>query len=159
MAATPITYPSGRRTPAATPRLPAAEIWAINVENGQIGSKTAARKRNDTAELAKYGLGNLVFQDGMVFSQSPWEVSAYPQLELKIAEMDRLLANNPKDPVGLLARGELRLDDGKLKEAIADFKEAEKNNLPPEKQPVLREKLYIAYTELLRDDFMPPRAS
>src|SRR5205823_4631774 len=32
-------------------------------------------------------------------------------------------------------------------------KEAEKNDLPPEKLPLLREKLYIAYTELLRMDF------
>jgi hypothetical protein len=71
----------------------------------------------------------------------------------KIAEMKRLLEKNPKDPMGLLARGELYLDDGKLKDAVADFKEAEKNNLPPEKRPLLREKLYIAYTEMLRADF------
>ena len=132
---------------------PAGEIWAISIEDGKILSKTAARKRNDTAELAKYGIGNLVFQDGMVFSQSPWEVACYPQLELKIAEMNKRLAANPKDPLGLLARGELRLDDGKLKEAVADFKEAQKHGLPLEKQPLLREKLYIAYTELLRADF------
>ncbi len=135
------------------PGVPAGEIWAIKIADGQIVSKTSARKRNDTAELAKYGIGNLVFQDGMVFAQSPWEVACYPQLEQKIAEMNKLLAANPKDPLGLLARGELRLDDGKLKQAVADFKEAQKNNLPPEKQPVLREKLYIAYTEMLRADF------
>lgn len=132
---------------------PAGEIWAIGITDGQILSKTGARKRNDTAELAKYGIGNLVFQDGLVYAQSAWEVACYPQLELKIAEMNKLLAANPKDPLGLLARGELRLDDGKLKEAVSDFKEAEKNGLPPEKRPLLREKLYIAYTELLRADF------
>jgi outer membrane protein assembly factor BamB len=135
------------------PTTPAGEIWAIRLSDGQVASKTAARKRNDTAELAKYGIGNLVFQDGMVFSQSPWEVACYPQLGQKLAEMNKLLAANPKDPLGLLARGELRLDDGKLKEAVADFKEAAKNDLPPEKRPLLREKLYIAYTELLRADF------
>ncbi|MCS6865653.1 MAG: PQQ-binding-like beta-propeller repeat protein [Gemmataceae bacterium] len=133
--------------------IPAGEIWAISLETGQITSKTAARKRNDTAEVAKFGIGNLVFQDGMVYAQSPWEVACYPQLQLKIAEMDRRLKENPNDPLGLLARGELRLDDGKLKEAIADFKAAVRNNLPPEKEPLLREKLYIAYTELLRADF------
>ncbi|MBN9117737.1 MAG: PQQ-binding-like beta-propeller repeat protein [Planctomycetes bacterium] len=146
-------YVPVRQDNAGVNAVPAAEIWAINLEDGKINSKTAARKRNDTAELAKYGIGNLVFQDGMVFSQSPWEVACYPQLELKIAEMDKRLKANPKDPVGLLTRGELRLDDGKLKDAIADFKEAEKNDLPPEKRPLLREKLYIAYTELLRIDF------
>ena len=50
-------------------------------------------------------------------------------------------------------RGELLLDDGKLKEAIADFAEAEKNKLPEERVPQLKEKKYIAYTELLRTDF------
>lgn len=132
---------------------PAAEIWAINVETGQVVAKAGARKRNDNTELSKYGLGNLVFQDGQVFAQSAWELACYPQLEQKKAEMDRLLAANPKDPLGLLNRGELLLDDGKLKEAIADFQEAEKNNLPEDKQAFLREKKYVAYTELLRNDF------
>jgi outer membrane protein assembly factor BamB/TolA-binding protein len=133
--------------------VPPAEIWAVNVETGQIVSKTAARKRNDNAELAKFGIGNLVFQDGIVFAQSAWELACYPQLEQKKAEMDRLLVANPKDPIGLLARGELLLDDGKLKEAIADFKEAEKANLPEEKLGLLREKKYVAFTELLLSDF------
>jgi outer membrane protein assembly factor BamB len=146
-------YVPVRQDLAGVNTTPAGEIWAVNVESGQVVSKTGARKRNDTAELARYGIGNLVFQDGMVFAQSPWEVACYPQLELKIAEMNKLLAANPKDPLGLLARGELRLDDGKLTEAVADFKAAERNDLPPEKRPLLREKLYIAYTELLRADF------
>ena len=67
--------------------------------------------------------------------------------------MDRLLAANPKDPIGLLTRGELLLDEGKLKQAVADFKESERNNLPPEKRPLLREKLYLAYTDIIRNDF------
>ncbi len=132
---------------------PPAEIWAINVESGTIVSKTAARKRNDNAELGKYGLGNLVFQDGLVFAQSAFELACFPQLEQKKAEMDRLLKANPNDPQGLLNRGEIYLDDGKLLEAIADFKEAERYNLPEEKRPQLREKKYVAYTELLRSNF------
>jgi outer membrane protein assembly factor BamB len=142
-----------RQETAGNDTTPPAEIWALNVESGQIISKTAARKRNDNAELGKYGLGNLVFQDGLVFAQSAYELTCYPQLEQKKAEMDRLLKANPKDPQGLLNRGELLLDDGKLLDAIADFKEAEKNNLPEEKRPQLREKKYVAYTELLRSDF------
>ena len=84
-----------------------------------------------------------------MFAQSAWEVACYPQLELKKAEMDRLLAANPKEPVGLLNRGELLLDDGKLKPAIADFLEAERNNLPEDRSGQLQKK-YVAYTELLR---------
>ncbi|MBA4189639.1 MAG: hypothetical protein C0467_16765 [Planctomycetaceae bacterium] len=148
-----VYYIPVRQENAGRDSVPPAEIWSINVDNGQVVSKTAARKRNDNTELAKYGIGNLVFQDGMVFSQSAWELACFPQLEQKKAEMNKLLAANPKDPIGLLARGELLLDDGKLKEAIADFKEAQKNNLPVEKQPLLREKLYTVYTELIRNDF------
>ncbi|MBY0455799.1 MAG: PQQ-binding-like beta-propeller repeat protein, partial [Gemmataceae bacterium] len=147
-------YVPVRQEMAGRDAVPAGEIWALNVEDGRVLSKTAARsKRGDTTDMARYGIGNLVFQDGLVFAQSPWEVTAFPQLELKIAEMNKLLEKNPNDPMGLLARGELRLDDGKLKDAVADFKAAEKNNLPAESRPRLREKLYIAYTELLRTDF------
>ncbi|VTT96613.1 oxidoreductase : Uncharacterized protein OS=Blastopirellula marina DSM 3645 GN=DSM3645_24967 PE=4 SV=1: PQQ_2 [Gemmataceae bacterium] len=148
-----VYYLPVRQENAGRDSVPPAEIWAVNVETGQVVSKTAARKRNDNAELAKFGIGNLVFQDGMVFAQSAWELACYPQLEQKKAEMNKLLAANPKDPVGLLARGELLLDDGKLRDAIADFKEAQRNNLPVEKQPLLREKLYLVYTELIRNDF------
>jgi outer membrane protein assembly factor BamB/TolA-binding protein len=150
-----VFYVPVRQDNAGRDTVPSAEIWAVNAETGEIKSKTGARKRENenSAQLAKYGLGNLVFQDGMVFAQSAWELACYPQLEQKRAEMDRLLAINPKDPSGLLTRGELLLDEGKIKEAIADFKEAQKNNLPPEKLPTLRDKLYLAYTDLIRNDF------
>jgi outer membrane protein assembly factor BamB len=151
-----VFYLPVRHDAAGRDAVPPAELWAINVETGQVASKTAARKRSDpaaNAELARYGLGNLVFQDGQVFAQSATELACFPQLELKKAEMNKLLAANPRDPVGLLARGELLLDDGKLADAVADFKAAQANNLPVEKQPLLREKLYVAYTEQLRNDF------
>jgi outer membrane protein assembly factor BamB len=142
-----------RQETAGQGAVPAAEVWAINLDDGKVTAKTAARKRGDATELVRYGIGNLVFQDGLVFAQSAHEVLCFPQLEQKIAEMDQRLKANPKDPLGLLARGELRLDDGKLADAVADFKAAEANDLPAEKRPLLREKLYVAYTELLRHDF------
>ena len=73
-----------RQQNAGRDATPPAEIWAINVETGDH-KITGARKRNDnsTAELVKYGLGNLVFQDGMVFAQSAWELDCFPQLEQK----------------------------------------------------------------------------
>ncbi|HEY3788948.1 MAG TPA: hypothetical protein VGL71_08840, partial [Urbifossiella sp.] len=134
---------------------PSAEIWAINLETGAVSSKTGARLRKDGGgnELARFGLGNLVFQDGLVIAQSAFEVGVYPQLEVKKAEMDRLLKANPKDPKGLFNRGEINLDDGKILEAIADFKEAEKNGPPDELKPSIRDKLYMAYTEILRENF------
>ena len=84
-----VYYIPVRQDNAGRDTVPSAEIWAMNVETGRSDPKTGARKRNDTAELAEYGLGNLVFQDGMVFAQSAWELACYPQLEQKRAEMDR----------------------------------------------------------------------
>jgi len=132
---------------------PAAEIWAIDVETGTVRSKTAARLLGNDAELVRFGLGNLVFLDNLVITQSAWELAAYPYLEQKRREMDRLLAANPNDPIGLITRGELHLDEGKILEAIRDFDAALQNNPPEEKRMLLREKRYIALTELFSKDF------
>ena len=78
-----VFYVPVRQDNAGRDATPSAEIWAINVETGQIVSRTGARKRNDTEQLAKYGLGNLVYQDGLVFAQSAWELACFPQLEQK----------------------------------------------------------------------------
>jgi outer membrane protein assembly factor BamB len=131
----------------------AAEIWAIDVESGTVRSKTAARLLNNQSELARFGLGNLVYQDQYVICQSAWELTAYPLLEQKRREMDRLLAANPQDPIGLFTRGELHLDEGKIVEAIRDFEAAARHKLPEEKLPLLREKRYIALTELFSTNF------
>ena len=138
-----------------------AEIWAVSLENGEVLSKTTSRKpdlgldsmKYGSGDMALIGAGNLVFHDGLVFSQSPWSVSAFPDLELKRAEMDRRLAANPKDPAGLRDRGELLMDEGKLLAAITDFKSASANSPSPAIDRNLRLRLYQAYTELLRKDF------
>jgi tetratricopeptide (TPR) repeat protein len=146
-----------RRMAGRDESAPAAEIWGVSVDTGQVVSKTVARVRGaDTEEpdrLVRFGLGNLVYQDGMVFAQSADQVLAFPQLEAKKTEMDLALKANPKDPRGLAQRGTLLLDDGKLQEAIADFKKAEENEPPEEVRTKIRAQLYVAYTQLLRSDF------
>jgi outer membrane protein assembly factor BamB/tetratricopeptide (TPR) repeat protein len=135
------------------------QVWAIDARTGQVRSKTAFRDK--TIEYSeryepkdpRMVLGNLVFHEGQLFSQTATRLSAFPLIELKKQEMDRLLAQNPKDPKGLTFRGELLLDDGKIRAAIADFKEAEKHSPSEEIRRTIREKLYLAYTELLRNDF------
>ena len=138
-----------------------AEIWAVSLETGQVTSKTTARKREHELDPNKFGSGdpallgsgNLVFHEGLVFAQSPWAVTAFPDLEVKKAEMDRRLAANPNDPAGLTDRGELLLDEGKLKDAIADFKAAQAARPAADVERTLQQRLYQAYTELLRIDF------
>ena len=131
------------------------QVWAIDVARGMAKSKTAFRKFDPTDERLdpRLLLGNLVFHDGMMFSQSAVRVAAFPLIELKKQEMDRLLALNPKDPVGLTDRGELLLDNGKIREAVLDFKEAEKHDPSDTVRRKIRQKLYQAYTEMLRNDF------
>jgi outer membrane protein assembly factor BamB len=120
-------------------------VCAIDINTGRIVSQTKARKGDAP--------GNLVFFEGDVFSQSAMTVSAFPQLDIKRAEMDKLLAKNPNDPVGLTERGELLLDQGRLEAAIADLKKALENRPPETVRHKARTKLYDALTTLVQDQF------
>ena len=131
-------------------------VWAINADTGVPKAKTAFRRKEGNAgsnQDSRLSLGNLLFHDGMMFSQSASELSAFPLIEVKKREMDALLTKNPNDPEGLTSRGELQLDDGKLNDAIADFKKAESNKPAEATMRKINLKLYIAYTEILRGDF------
>jgi outer membrane protein assembly factor BamB len=131
------------------------QVWAIDVAAGQVRSKTSFRRKGGDADGLdpRLALGNLVFHEGRLFSQTPLEVAAFPLIELKRREMARRLKENPHDPVGLADRGELALDNGDVRDAIADFKEAQKHNPPEFVSRRIREKLHVAYTELLRNNF------
>ena len=129
----------------AAPDTKEPEVWAIDLNEGKILSRTKSRK--------KHAPGNLLFYEGDVYSQTPWELAAYPQLQVKLAEMNRRLLANPQDPIGLTERGELRLDDGQLVAAITDLQDALKFAPPPETRLKARDKLYEALTELLQRDF------
>jgi len=134
-------------------------VWAINTETGAIVSKTPFRTKKELGRANVPGsdprlmLGNLVFHDGLMFSQSATELTAFPLIEVKKREMNMLLAKNPNDPDGLTSRGELLLDEGKLAEAIADLKKAEANKPSDSTTRKIKQKLYIAYTEVLRNKF------
>jgi len=132
------------------------QIWAINPATGLAASKTVFRLTPDQlADAAdnRLMLGNIVFHDNMMFSQSATLLSAFPLIEAKRKEMDAILAKNPNDPVGLASRGELLLDDGQLLAAIADFKKAQANNPSDATRAKIADKLYMAYTEILRNKF------
>jgi outer membrane protein assembly factor BamB/tetratricopeptide (TPR) repeat protein len=122
------------------------EICAINVDRGMIDAHTQSRK----LEVP----GNLIFYEGTVLSQTHTDVVAYPQLEVKLAEMDRLVKANPNDPVALTDRGDFRLDKGDRSGAIADFRKALKNNPPEATLVKARTKLYEAFTEHFQHDFV-----
>ena len=131
-------------------------VVAIDAATGKyVGTPTLYRRKEGTAFNvdSRLTLGNLVFHDNMMFSQSATEIVGFPLNEAKQKEVAALLANNPNDPDGLLSRGELVLETGKVQQAIADFKAAEANKPSEPTQKKLKQKLYVAYTELLRTQF------
>ena len=67
------------------------EIAVIDMQRGVLKSKAKSRK--------KEAPGNLLFYDGEVFSQTPTAVVAFPQLQVKIAEMRRLLNQENRLPL------------------------------------------------------------
>jgi outer membrane protein assembly factor BamB/tetratricopeptide (TPR) repeat protein len=121
------------------------EICAIDVDRGAIAARTRSRAREVP--------GNLLFYEGDVVSQTANEVVAYPQLKVKIAQMDELIAKNPKDPTGLTERGTLRLDQGDLPGAIDDLRGALRNDPPADVRARARAKLYDALTDYVQRDF------
>jgi outer membrane protein assembly factor BamB len=121
------------------------EVCVIDVDKGKDVSHTKSRKK----ELP----GNLLLYGGDVLSQTVQEVAAFPQLKTKLTEIDERLAKNAQDPVGLVERAELRLDDGNLAGAIDDLRTALKNEPPADTRARARAHLYDALTEYLRDNF------
>ena len=120
-------------------------IVAIDLERGKIIGGSKSRPR-DPGEKQLDVPGNLLFYEGDVVSLTPDEVVVYPQLKVKIAQMDDLIAKNPNDPIGLTERGELRLDKNDLAGAIDDLATALKNNPDKPTRERARAKLYDTLT-------------
>src|SRR5262249_32284235 len=121
------------------------EIAGIDVEKGVIVSRT--RSRTSAVQ------GNLLFCEGDMLAQSAREVVAYPQLKVKIVQVDELIARNPKDPKGLRERADLRRDLGDLSGAVQDLRAAVDNEPGPQTRSLIRQVLYEVLTELLQRDF------
>lgn len=121
------------------------EICALNIDKGIIHAHTRSRKKEVP--------GNLLFYEGNVLSQTHHEVVAYPQLEIKLAEMNLLVKENPNNPTALTDRGDYLLDKGDLGGAIADFRKALRYDPPEATRLKARSKLFEAFTEYFQRDF------
>src|SRR6202035_4728702 len=80
-------------------------------------------------------------------------VTAYPQLDVKLAQIDERLKANAGDPTGLTERGEMRLDKGDFTGAVAALRTALEHHAPPAVLPKTRAKLFETLTELFQRDF------
>src|SRR5262249_58848461 len=117
---------------------------AIDMDKGVIGPRAKARGKDVP--------GNLLFYEGEVISQNARAVTAFPQLKVKLRQIDELIGKNPNDPVGLTERGDLRLDRGDLNEAVEDLSLALRNKPPPDTAARARAKLYDTLTDFLQKD-------
>jgi outer membrane protein assembly factor BamB len=128
------------------------QICAIDMERGKIAGATPSRPK--TAGGNDFDVpGNLLFYEGEVISLTPSEVVVYPQIKVKIAQMDELIAKNPNDPQGLTERGDLRLAKNDLPGAIEDLSTALKNNPDKDTRARARGKLYDTLTAYISDHF------
>ncbi len=129
-------------------------VLAVNGLDGKM-SHTPYRRKDSAGPTAgdpRQTLGNLVFHDGLMFSQSATEVMWFQLNEVKQREAQVALERNPNDPIGLLWNGELKLEAGKLDEAIAFFKKSEANKPDEPTTKKLKNKLYDAYTAVIRGE-------
>jgi outer membrane protein assembly factor BamB len=137
------------------PTDPTPGVLTVNAATGKVNSYTPYRRKDAVATGAtgdpRLSLGNLVFHDGLMFSQSATELSVFQLNEVKRREVQVALDRNPNDPDGLFSRGELALEAGKLADAIKDFKLAEKNQPGEALTKRIKQKLYVAYTESIRN--------
>jgi outer membrane protein assembly factor BamB len=128
------------------------QICAIDMDKGKILGNSPSYPR--TPGKDDYDVpGNLLFYEGDVISLTTDEITVYPQLKRKIAEMDERIANNPNDPIGLTERGDLRLSKGDLPGAIEDLSTALKNKPDPKTRERARGKLYDTLTTYIKDHF------
>src|SRR5581483_8708891 len=121
-------------------------VLALNLATGKpVGPPAKSRKKEP--------LGNLIFADGELVSETTTGVAAFPELKRMLSEIDRRLTQNPNDPIGLTERGELYLDKGDLGKAVADLRTALGHQPPADTRTKARGKLYEALTDLLQNDF------
>lgn len=122
------------------------EVLAIDVERGFVKAHNRAKTQN-------VPLGNLVFSEGAVFSATPTQLAAFPQLAVRLDVANKDLAKDANNPEKLVNRGELLLADGQVQGAVDDLRAALAQNIADPLQARAKNRLYDALTDLLQIDF------
>jgi outer membrane protein assembly factor BamB len=123
------------------------EITAIDLNRGVI-------KAHNRASKAGMAPGNLVFSEGVVVSQTPRDIVAYPQLVAQLEIANAAVAANPNNPEKIFSRGELRLFDGQVQDAVDDLhKVLSLKDVPAPLVRKTKDRLYEAMSDLFHLDF------
>ncbi|MGE3804500.1 MAG: PQQ-binding-like beta-propeller repeat protein [Gemmataceae bacterium] len=124
----------------------APEVCVLDIDSGRV----VAHTRGHSPDAP----GNLVFHEGKVVSQTATEVVAYPQVRMKLAELDALVMKEPDNPARRFERGELRLFRGDLPGAVDDLQATlSATDLDADLRARSRSKLFDALTQHLQADF------
>lgn len=121
------------------------EICSIDIDKGVIIAHHRSRK--------KILLGNLLFAEGMLISQSPSSIVAFPLLAKHLQAIDQQLKKNDQDAEARLLRAEMRREHGDLKGTVEDALVARAGKLPEPQKARLQQVLYESLLEFLRQDF------
>ncbi len=104
-------------------------IAAVNLDSGQMAEHWKGRQ--------SHPLGNLVCVGGIILSQTPDGLTAYPQLKVLQEQVAQRLAANPTDYRALVDQGEIFLQQGRLGEAVASFRKAAAEDPTPRSRQLL----------------------
>ncbi|RIK87676.1 MAG: hypothetical protein DCC67_01780, partial [Planctomycetota bacterium] len=117
-----------------------AEVVAINMADGQVTGRAAARDG--------VALGNLICYRGAVISQNGMYLNCYDQIDVLRQESERRLAEQSDDVHALRTLGEIAYNEGRLSDAIALMERAfRKSPADIEAREVLAECLVAALDE------------
>jgi outer membrane protein assembly factor BamB/tetratricopeptide (TPR) repeat protein len=133
------------------------DLYYLPMRNGEILAidldKWVVKAHNRASNPKSPVPGNLVFYEGVVLSQTPTAVVAYPQLAAKLSEAEITYTKMPSSD-NLLMRGELRLADGQTQKAVDDLQGVvEKEPADSKLAARAKDRLYEALTDLLTTDF------
>lgn len=123
------------------------EIVALDIDKGAV-------KAHNRAKNAGPSPGNLIFYEGTVVSQTPLQITGYPQLVARLEDATAAVKTDPSNPDKLLERGELLLADGQVQAAVNDLQKALDQKPGDATRDRARAKLYEALTDLLNIDFV-----
>ena len=125
--------------------LSSAEVAEVDLTAGAIASR--AKSRVGAVP------GNLICHHGEIISQAPDAVEVFYQLDVLKDEVTQKLQQSPDDPRAITRLGEIKLDEGKLAEAIELFRRS--YQLDPEDRT--RDLLVDSLLDGLRTDFTETR--
>ena len=114
-------------------------------------NKQVVKSRNPSGS-SKEDIGNLLFYDGLVLSQTTQSLVVYPELKLQLDLANKDVDANPSG-TNLYKRGKWLLADGQVRPAVEDFRKALKDDLPADLRGDARRKLFQGFTELMQVDF------